>query len=105
MNAAERARWLDPSRAMAIDGVEAAGGGAQDRTPDQRDARALSEHVFRIRDLRRVFGDPEAFAAHCSCGWIGEQRTGRLADRVARRDGVAHVDAHRPAYGHRGRAG
>jgi hypothetical protein len=105
VNGAGGARWLDPSRAMPIDRVERVGGGPQDGTPGQRDARALSEHVFRIRDLRRVFGDPEAFAAHCSCGWLGEQRTGRLADRVARRDGVAHVDAHRPAYGHRGGAG
>lgn len=28
-------------------------------------------HTIQIRDLRRRFGDPEAFAAECSCGWRG----------------------------------
>jgi hypothetical protein len=88
MNAADRARWLEPSPSIAIDGL----------------GHAAPMHKIVIRDLRARFGDPEAYAAHCSCGWASDTRTGRLADRVARRDGLAHIEAQLPPYGHRHRA-
>jgi hypothetical protein len=53
------------------------------------------EHAIRMRDLRKKFGDPEARAAECSCGWVGETQTGRSAERAARRDGKIHVDQYR----------
>jgi anti-sigma B factor antagonist len=56
----------------------------------------LQEHSVTIRDLRARFGDPEAFRAECSCGWLGEVRTDqRTAGRTARRDGAVHVDEER----------
>jgi anti-sigma B factor antagonist len=62
---------------------------------------AAATHETRVRDLRARFGDLEAYAAQCSCGWASETRTGRLGDRAARRDGLAHVEQHLPPYGHR----
>jgi hypothetical protein len=49
-------------------------------------------HTILIRDLRLRFGDPEVYAAECSCGWRGEERTAVNAARVARRDGTLHVE-------------
>ena len=60
---------------------------------NREDAAASVTHVTRVRDLRARFGDPEGYVAECSCGWKGEQRTGPLAMRSARRDGVEHADA------------
>jgi anti-anti-sigma factor len=55
------------------------------------------DHSTHVRDQRSRFGDPDARAAQCSCGWQGETRTGRTAERVARRDGMEHVDQRRRA--------
>jgi anti-anti-sigma factor len=55
------------------------------------------DHSTEVKDQRARFGDPEARAALCSCGWQGETRTGRTAERVARRDGTEHVDQQRLA--------
>jgi hypothetical protein len=55
----------------------------------------LSGHETRIRDLRLRFGDPEQFAAECSCGWAGEPREGANGARRARRDAIEHVDRER----------
>jgi hypothetical protein len=49
-------------------------------------------HVVRVRDLRRRFGDDELFRAECSCGWSGEVHTGATGQRIARRDGLRHVE-------------
>lgn len=51
-----------------------------------------SEHLIQIRDLRLRFGDPEAHAAQCYCGWLGETRA---MERQAERDGTQHVDRER----------
>jgi anti-anti-sigma factor len=51
-----------------------------------------NRHSIQVRDLRLRFGDPESRAARCSCGWCGETRGGRTAERLARRDGARHVD-------------
>jgi hypothetical protein len=55
------------------------------------------EHVLKIRDLRLRFGAPEMYAAHCSCGWMGDEHRGRTGERMARRDGRGHVEAERAA--------
>lgn len=61
------------------------------------------EHSIQVKDLRAKFGDPEARAAHCSCGWVGVTRTGRpTASREARRDGALHIDRWRDAQAARG---
>jgi anti-anti-sigma factor len=60
-------------------------------------ALASIEHAVRIRDLRARFGDPDAFAAECTCGWKGELRTGVLAMRRARGDANDHTGYERPA--------
>ena len=52
------------------------------------------EHSIQVRDLRLRFGDPDAYAAQCSCGWLGETRA---TERPARRDGTQHVDWERLA--------
>jgi hypothetical protein len=54
-------------------------------------------HVTKLRDLRRRFGEPEAYAAECSCGWTSESRHGETAEREARRDGRRHEQAERDA--------
>jgi hypothetical protein len=54
-------------------------------------------HSVRVRDLRARFGEAEAFAAECSCGWSGERREGLTAAREARRDGRTHSDSMRDA--------
>jgi hypothetical protein len=59
--------------------------------------RAPGAHVIKLRDLRRRFGEPEAYAAQCSCGWTGEMRHGRTAHRDARQDGRRHEDDVRTA--------
>ena len=61
-----------------------------------------SEHGIRIKDLRlrvflvtdvhgRVTGAPDVYAAHCSCGWMGDERRGQVGMRAAVRDGRAHL--------------
>lgn len=55
------------------------------------------EHVVQVRDLRRRFGDPEAWAARCACGWSGDEHTGVAAERDARRDGRRHTEQERDA--------
>ena len=52
------------------------------------------EHSIQVRDLRLRFGDPEAYAAQCSCGWLGETRA---TERPARRDGTRHFERERIA--------
>lgn len=96
MNIDEKAHWLDPSPPLAIDGAETL------LSPARRTAGRLT-HAVRVRDRRERFGDEHVFAAECECGWSGEPRTGMTAERVARRDGEIHLDAHRPPHGHRGR--
>jgi len=54
-------------------------------------------HVVRVRDLRARFGEPEAYAAECSCGWTGERRDSFTAAREARHDGRAHAESERPS--------
>ncbi len=53
---------------------------------------ASPAHEIRLRDLRRRFGEPEAWVAECSCGWLGETCGGLNADRSARRDGMRHCE-------------
>jgi hypothetical protein len=60
----------------------------------------LAGHETRIRDLRSRFGDPEQFAAECSCGWRGEPRGGANGGRRARRDATEHVDRARSGAAH-----
>jgi hypothetical protein len=31
--------------------------------------QVTTAHAIRVRDLRIRFGDADAFAAECSCGW------------------------------------
>jgi hypothetical protein len=51
-----------------------------------------SEHRITIVDLRPSLGAYEAFAAQCSCGWIGpERREAPSANRRAAWDGRRHV--------------
>ena len=59
---------------------------------------AVDGHTITIRDLRLRFGAPEAFATSCSCGWRGEERRGRTAERIAKRDGAIHVDEWRRTH-------
>jgi hypothetical protein len=54
-------------------------------------------HTIKLRDLRRRFGEPEAYAAQCSCGWAGDARHGETAEREARRDGRRHEELERDA--------
>jgi len=58
----------------------------------REDAEARTEHVVRIRDLRARFGDPESFAAECSCGWSGEPHSGENAKRGVRHEARLHTD-------------
>ena len=57
---------------------------------DQPQVRAT--HSIRVRDLRMRFGDPESYAAECSCGWRGAERIAGNPARVARRDGTEHLE-------------
>jgi anti-anti-sigma factor len=54
-------------------------------------ALASLEHVVRVRDLRTRYGDPDAFAGECSCGWRGEIHNGLLARKRAKADATAHT--------------
>jgi hypothetical protein len=54
------------------------------------DALASLQHAVRVRDLRARFGDPDAFAAECSCGWRGQEHTGVLARKRAKADAIVH---------------
>jgi anti-anti-sigma factor len=63
-----------------------------------------AEHSIQVKDRRLRFGDPDACAAQCSCGWSGETHTGRTAGRLARRDGRQHVDEERLAPSSRPKA-
>ena len=56
---------------------------------------AGAEHTIKIRDRRLRFGEPEDFAAACSCGWAGEDRRGHTAERDARWDGRRHAESAR----------
>lgn len=49
-------------------------------------------HEIRIRDLLLRYEAPEVFAAQCSCGWLGEERRGRVGERTALQDGRHHID-------------
>jgi hypothetical protein len=60
-------------------------------------AGPVAGHTIQIRDQRLRFGDPEQYLAECSCGWIGEPRSGANAERLAKRDGAEHVDHERPS--------
>ncbi len=70
-------RLLPPiheTRAAAIAGLRAGG------------------HSIEIRDLRARYGNPDARAAQCSCGWRGDTHTEpHWAGRNARRDGAIHI--------------
>ncbi len=59
--------------------------------------RVCGGHVIKLRDLRRRFGEPEAYAAECSCGWTSGPRHGDTAERAARRDGRRHEESERDA--------
>jgi hypothetical protein len=59
------------------------------------DARA--QHVVRIRDLRSRVDAPESYAAHCSCGWKGDEHAGQAGERLARREGRGHTESERLA--------
>ncbi|MDX6561613.1 MAG: hypothetical protein QOD65_1427 [Gaiellales bacterium] len=52
--------------------------------PTLGDALAGTEHIMRIRD------QPVGFHAECSCGWMGEHRTGVVALHLARDDAKRH---------------
>lgn len=56
---------------------------------------ALDGHAITVRVRRLRFGAPEVYAAQCTCGWRGEERLGRTADRIAKRDGAIHFDQSR----------
>lgn len=77
MNAEGRDRWLDPSPPIPVDDAARA-----DLTP---------EHTISVRYRRARFADPETYAALCTCGWRGQERTGSNAARTARRDGDEHI--------------
>jgi hypothetical protein len=85
VNAAERSHWLEPSPPIAVDGT----------------GRAAPAHKVRVRDLHTRFGNHATYCARCTCGWISGAHTGRLADRAARLEGLAHVEGELPRYGHR----
>jgi hypothetical protein len=53
---------------------------------------SVAVHAIQIRDLRLRFGDPDVFAAECSCGWRGEERHAGNPERAARRDGAEHLE-------------
>jgi hypothetical protein len=55
------------------------------------------EHAVRIRDLRLRVDAPEMYAAHCSCGWRGEEHRGHVGERLARREGREHGERERLA--------
>jgi hypothetical protein len=55
-------------------------------------ATAREQHTIRLRDLRKRFGEPEAWVAECSCGWRGDAYDGLNSDRSARREGMRHCD-------------
>ena len=65
--------------------------------PMSEHVQYLAEHTIRIRDLRARFGDPETYAAECSCGWKGAPHGGPSAGRNARQEGLRHYDAQRLA--------
>ncbi len=96
MTVNDRSRWLEPSPPLPVDGGEPSSR-VSVQTPKAR------THSVRVRDRRERFGDEPVFAAECECGWNGDPRTGVTAERLARRDGEIHLDAHRPPHGHRGR--
>jgi hypothetical protein len=54
-------------------------------------------HTITIRDRRHRFGDPEQYAAECSCGWAADPRRGSNAERLAKRDATEHIDRERSA--------
>jgi hypothetical protein len=59
---------------------------------EHREAQPPVTHAILVRDLRSRFGDPELYAAECSCGWRGEERRTSNPARAARRDGARHVE-------------
>jgi hypothetical protein len=56
-----------------------------------------SEHLVKIRDLRLRVDAPEMYAAHCSCGWKGDEHRGHAGERLARREGRDHAESERLA--------
>lgn len=52
-----------------------------------------TEHSISVRDMRVEKLDPEIYVAHCSCGWMGLEKPGRVGERDARWDGRHHVDS------------
>ena len=78
--------------------LEAGGSDASIEGSMQSQQHAVSthtQHSVKVRDLRARFGEPDAFAAQCSCGWTGERREGLTAAREARRDGRVHAESAR----------
>jgi hypothetical protein len=55
----------------------------------------LAGHEIQIRDLRRLYGDPEHHGAECSCGWFAAARVGPNSERLAKRDAAEHIDNER----------
>jgi hypothetical protein len=51
------------------------------------------EHAITITDIRLRFDAREVYVAHCSCGWVGEERRGRSGKKKAALDGRQHVDS------------
>jgi hypothetical protein len=49
-------------------------------------------HVIQLLDMRERYGDEEACAADCECGWRGARHEGRLARDAAWRDGMRHLE-------------
>jgi hypothetical protein len=57
----------------------------------------VAEHLVKIRDLRLRVDAPEMYAAHCSCGWRGDEHRGHVGERLARREGREHAEKERLA--------
>jgi hypothetical protein len=60
-------------------------------------AAGYAQHLVKIRDLRLRVDAPEMYAAHCSCGWRGDEHRGHAGERLARREGREHAEAERLA--------
>lgn len=60
-------------------------------------ALTAAQHVVRIKDRRASFGDPEIYAAECSCGWYDEEREGMSGRRTAKVQARQHIELERSA--------
>jgi hypothetical protein len=56
----------------------------------------VDAHVITIRDLRLRYDAPDVFAAQCSCGWMGDERRGRMGQWRAVVDGDRHREERQP---------